>query len=102
MRRGVGRLNAGDDLDQSRFARAVVADERDDFACVDLEVEFLDRDHAAEILVDVLQREDGVGAVRAKASLIAASPLGRPKASWMASTAGRRARARRRRRHRRV
>ena len=49
-RPGVGGLRAGERLDQRRLAGAVVADERDDLAGVDLEVDVLERRHAAEAL----------------------------------------------------
>ena len=48
-----------DGLDQRRLARAVVADERDDLACVQLEVDVRERLHRAEALGDAAQLEQG-------------------------------------------
>ena len=50
------RLNrAGEHLDQSRFAGAVVAEQADDLAAVDVEIDAADREHAAVGFGDVLQ-----------------------------------------------
>ena len=54
----VGRLHAGDRLDQRRLARAVVAEQADDLAGADLEVDVLQRLHGAEALAVALQREE--------------------------------------------
>src|SRR6185437_3495450 len=48
---------AGDRLDERRLSRAVVADQRDDLACADLQVDAAERDDGAEALVDPAQRE---------------------------------------------
>ena len=53
----VGRMDAGDHLDQRRLAGAVVADEGDDLAGTNLEVDVLQRLDRAEALADALQRE---------------------------------------------
>src|SRR5271157_291114 len=79
------RLHARDDLDHRGLAGAVVADQRDDLAGVDVEAEILDRDHAAECLVDPAQRQDGRAIVGRRHSGHSAT---RPKASWTASTTG--------------
>jgi len=39
---GVGLMIAGDDLDQGRFAGAVVAEQTDDLSRVDLEIDVLE------------------------------------------------------------
>jgi hypothetical protein len=53
----VGRVGAGDDLDQRGLAGAVVADEGDDLAGGDLEVDLRQGLHGAEPLADPLQPE---------------------------------------------
>ena len=55
----VRRVDAGDHLDQRRLAGAVVADEPDDLAGVELEVDAVERLDGAEPLADALQREEG-------------------------------------------
>ena len=55
----VGRLGAGDDLDQRRLAGAVLADDGVDGARQDLELGVPDRPHAAIPLGDVPQLEPG-------------------------------------------
>ena len=56
---GGRRIDAADDLDQRRLAGAVVADQRDHLAGMDVEREIFDRHDAAELLADVLEAEDG-------------------------------------------
>jgi hypothetical protein len=51
-------VDTRDDFDQRRFAGPVVADQRDQFARINVEGEVLDRDHAAERLMDVLKRQN--------------------------------------------
>ena len=54
-----GRLDdAGQDLDQRRFSRAVVADQSDDLALVDAEVDAAERIDAPERLGDVAQLDE--------------------------------------------
>ena len=60
----VGRPDAGDGLDQRRLAGAVVADEGDDLAGVDVEVDVLERLHRPEALGDPAQLQEGTGAGR--------------------------------------
>jgi len=55
---GVRVVDAGDDLDQRRFACSVVADQGDDLAGKDLEVDAVEGLHGPEALGDVLQLED--------------------------------------------
>ena len=56
----VGEVHARDGLDQRRLAGAVVADQGDDLAGVDVEVHVGERLHGAEALVDAVQVEDRV------------------------------------------
>ena len=51
-RAGVGPLGAGDDLDQGRFAGAVLADERVDLAGAEVERHALERAEAGEGLAN--------------------------------------------------
>ena len=62
------------------FAGAVVADKRDDLARVDVEREILDRHHAAEGLVDVLERQNGRASASGGLAFMAApsGPARRP------------------------
>jgi hypothetical protein len=55
---GVRWLGSGNGLDQGRLAGAVVADQADDLAAVDLEVDVLERLDRAEALREALQREE--------------------------------------------
>ena len=55
---GGRRVHAGEHLDQRRLARAVVADERDDLAGMDVEVDVGQRRDGAEVLADAAQAED--------------------------------------------
>ena len=50
----VGQLDAGDRLDQGGLAGAVVADDRHDLTCVQVEVDVLERLNLAEALADAL------------------------------------------------
>jgi hypothetical protein len=54
---GVGSMNAGDDLDQGRLARAVFADQAMDLAALKRPVDPFQRDGSAEPLADVFQRK---------------------------------------------
>ena len=57
----VGWMHAGENLDQRRFAGAVVADQRDDFAGVDVEVDVGQRRDRAKVLGDAAQAENRLG-----------------------------------------
>src|SRR6185312_10627901 len=61
---GEFRMQAGDDLHQRAFARAVLADETVDLAGGEREVDPAQRLDAAEGLADPLEFEDGGRAVR--------------------------------------
>ena len=52
-------MHARDHFHERRLAGAVVADQRDDFARIDLEAEVVDRDVAAEFLAQVREAEHG-------------------------------------------
>ena len=54
----LGWMHAGEDLDQRRLAGAVVADEGDDLAGMDVEVDVGERRYGAEVLGHALQAED--------------------------------------------
>ena len=56
---GVGRVNARDDLDQGRFARAVFPDQTMDLAALKRPIDPFQRHGAAEPLADVFQRKKG-------------------------------------------
>ena len=45
-------VDTGDAFDQRGLARAIVAEQGDDFARVDLEIDLIDRRQAAEVLAD--------------------------------------------------
>ena len=49
-RAGVGAVDAGDDVEQRGLARAVGADEAQDLAPLDREIDPVERGHAAEFL----------------------------------------------------
>ena len=53
-------MHAGEDLDQRRFARAVVADQRHDLAGMNVEVDVGQRRDGAEILGDAAQAKHGL------------------------------------------
>jgi hypothetical protein len=58
------RVHPGEDLHQGGLAGAVVSDQRDHFAAVDIEVDAGERLHGAEVLVDPAKRHHqftGVG-----------------------------------------
>ena len=55
---GVGLVETHHELDQRRLARAVVAEQADDLAAIDLEVDARQRSHFAESLRDVAQFDD--------------------------------------------
>ena len=54
----VGGDGAGQHLDQRRLAGAVVAEQADDLALVDVEVDVVERLHAAVELADVLHADE--------------------------------------------
>ena len=56
-RAAVGRVDAGDHVEQSGLAGAVRADHRDDGALRHLEADLIDREQAAEALADRLDRK---------------------------------------------
>ena len=55
----VGLIDAGDAFDQRRLAGAVVAEERDDLAGIDVPAHVVDGDQAAEALGEIADGEDG-------------------------------------------
>ena len=59
-------VGAGQDLHQRRFAGAVLAHERMDFAGMDLERDVRERPHAGERLGDVAHLEDRSGGVQGR------------------------------------
>src|SRR5699024_8219288 len=58
----IGGVDSGDDLDQGRFAGAVVADEADDFAAADGEMDIGQCLDGPEPFVDAAQFEHGFAA----------------------------------------
>ena len=62
-RAGIRRVDTGQHLDECRLARAVVADERDDLALVDPEVDVGERLDGAEVLADAVHRQHASRAV---------------------------------------
>ena len=54
---GIGRVDAGDDLHQRRFAGAVLAHQRMDMAALQAEGNVVERQHAGEGLADALDLE---------------------------------------------
>ena len=64
---GRGREGAGDDVDQRRLAGAVLADEADDLARRDAEVDAMQHGHVAEALRDSADLEDRVHSVSGNA-----------------------------------
>ena len=58
-RAAVGLVGAGDDLDERGFARAVLAEQRVDFARLQLERHALQRADGAEGFADVGELEEG-------------------------------------------
>ena len=90
----VGRVDAGDALDQHRLAGAVVAGQRRDLAGGDVEVDVGERLDGAEVLLDAASRSSGAARVR-RAPL----PLrGSSRVRWPPWPARDAARSRRRRR----
>ena len=55
------REHAADQVDGGALARAIGADEAEDLALLDLEIEPVDRAHAAEMLGQRLKYEHGPG-----------------------------------------
>ena len=55
------RVDAGQDLDDRRFARAVLAEQADDFAGEKLQRQVGDRGHADKALGDVSELADRLG-----------------------------------------
>ena len=82
---GARLMHAGQDLDERRFARAVVADERDDLAGMNVEIDVGQRRDRAEMLGDAAQAEHQLAAPAywcldacpSCTSLPFASPVGR-------------------------
>ena len=60
---GIGLVEAGQDLDQRRLARAVVADQAEHLAGAEVERDVLERCHDTEALADVLDA-NRVGSAR--------------------------------------
>ena len=54
------RVNAREDLDERGLARAVVADECNDFAGEDIEIDAAQRLNRTESLIDAAHRENGI------------------------------------------
>ena len=65
-RAGARRMHAGEDLDQRRFAGAVVADQRHDLAGVHVEVDVGQRRDGAEILRDAAQAQHQLRLARSR------------------------------------
>ena len=63
----IERVDAGEDLDERRFARAVLAEQRDDLAASDAERRVGKRLRAAETFIDVAGLKHGARA-RARSS----------------------------------
>src|SRR5262245_34861363 len=59
---GIGRVDAGEDLDQGRLARAVLADQAMHLARLDRPVDRVERDRAAEALADAGKRQERIRA----------------------------------------
>jgi len=74
---GRGRKVAGDDLDQGRFAGAVIAHEADDLARLEVEIDPRQRLDGAEMLRDAVELEQG----HSQTSRSAASDRVRPRQS---------------------
>ena len=72
----LGLMHAGEDLDQGRFAGAVVAQQAHHLAGVDRHRDVLEGDHRAEIARDVAHLEIGVSAGTAAAG-VALMPFSR-------------------------
>ena len=66
----VGRVDAGDRLDERGLAGAVVADQRDDLAGLDLEVHVAERLDRPEALAHPLQGENGCAPVGVQLQLL--------------------------------
>ena len=58
---GRGGVDAADQVEHRGFARAVGADEGEDFALLHIEAHLVDRQHAAKAHAQVLGRKKGVG-----------------------------------------
>jgi hypothetical protein len=70
-----GRLQpAGDDLDQCRFACAVVAEQRHHFAAADRKADAAQRFDGAEVLPDILELEQLLLGAHAARAFLAAAP----------------------------
>ena len=54
----IGPVMSADDVDQRRLARAVRAEQADDLAVVHVEVDAVERTHAAERLAQPVQRKE--------------------------------------------
>ena len=55
----IERVHAADAFDQSRLARAIVAEQRENFAAIGFKADVLERMHRAEALFRVADGEDG-------------------------------------------
>ena len=66
-RAAVALIDAGDDLDHRRFARAVLAHERVDFAAVKIELHAVERLHAGEGFRDRERRGEAAASLMASA-----------------------------------
>jgi hypothetical protein len=60
-RAGRGLVDAGEDVDEGRLARAVVSHERDDLSGMDVELDVGKRRHRAEALGDSAEAQNGFG-----------------------------------------
>ena len=56
----VGLVDASEDFHQRRFSRAVFADQRDDLAGTDREIDVIQRNDARESLSDAIEFEDRI------------------------------------------
>jgi hypothetical protein len=55
-------VDLGEDLDQSGLARAILAEQRQDFACPEIHADIAQRLRAAELLRDIAHDQDLVAA----------------------------------------
>ena len=61
---GVGAVDAGHDVEECRLARAVGADQAEDLVRRDVEVEMVERHHAAEPPRQTARRQHGATCAR--------------------------------------
>ena len=83
-RAGIGREDAGDDVDQRRLAGAVLAEEGVHLAGVQIEVDMIEREHAGKPLRDPRHLEQGSRPAR-----VVGGPFGRAASAGPSAHAGR-------------